>query len=136
MPIYKSNVYSVAKNVPIQKYIKLVEYLKKSMKEFPFKNNFTFIDSIEIDQMYHDVRYVGKYNQIYDKKQLEELKNKPLYVANYENLPKLNISDYNYTTMLESLITQTNSMISRNEKYLLDIVGSWTKGKIIILNKK
>jgi hypothetical protein len=38
--------------------------------------------------------------------------------------------------MMESLINEANKLLPRNSKYMYDICGSWTNGKVILLEKK
>jgi hypothetical protein len=142
MPIYtnklNSQKFKVVIKIDIQEFEKLLINFKKAKETFPYKNKYYFLKSIELDE-------AGKSLEFYNIKvtidylagtDLSKVEDKFPFISKFYNDPKLNINDYNYTLMMESLIKQANSLLPRNSKYIYDIIGSWTNGKVILLEKK
>ena len=142
MPIYtnklNSQKFKVVTKIDIQEFEKLLINFKKAKDTFPYKNKYYFLKSIELDE-------AGKSLEFYNIKvtidylagtDLSKVEDKFPFISKFYNDPKLNINDYNYIMMMESLIKQANSLLPRNSKYIYDIIGSWTNGKVILLVKK
>ena len=143
MPIYgdklTSTQYKVVKNISVQEFKKLLNTFKRAKSTFPYKDKFYFLKSIELDEAGKSVRWYNDkalIDVIFDTNYRENLKGKFPFISKFYNDPKLNINDYNYCVMMESLINEANKNLPRNSKYRYDICGSWTNGKVIILEKK
>ena len=139
MPIYGDkllrNQTKLTIKIDVKTFNKLVSIFKKAINTFSYRDNIEFLKTIELDEVARSVRYVGKINQIYDKEYIDKnTKNKIPFIAKYKNK---DIDDYHYIMYLESLIKKANTLIPVElNKYILDITGSWTDGKIIVLEKK
>lgn len=143
MPIYSKKLmcvqYKVVTKIELKEFKKLLDIFKKAKNTFPYNDKIFFLKSIELDE-------AGKSIEFYDAKvamsqltgvnYFKDIGNKFPYISKFYNDPKLNINDYNYTVMMESLINQANKLLPYRSKYLYDIVGSWTNGKVIIMEKK
>ena len=143
MPIYgdklTSTQYKVVKTIDVMTFKSLIKNFKKAKTTFPYKDKFLFLKSIELDEAGKSVRwYKDKafIDVIFDQNYRENLKGKFPFISKFYNDPKYNINDYNYCIMMESLIQEANKNLPRNSKYMFDICGSWTNGKVIILEKK
>lgn len=121
MPIYGYGTigapWSLAKDVLPKNYYKLRDIFKKARKTFQYHNSDLFIKNIEICSEYNG-NIIGTYDS-----------------------SKLGIEASQYQLMLESLVLEANRILgeSKNEKlakYKFDIVGNWTIGKIVIMEKK
>lgn len=142
MPIYtnklQSQQFKVVTKIEIKEFEKLLKVFIKAKETFPYKNKYYFLKSIELDE-------AGKSLEFYNIKatidyfvgtDLSKIDDKFPFISKFYNDPKLNINDYNYTLMMESLINKANELLPRNSKYKFDIIGSWTNGKVIIFEKK
>ena len=142
MPIYGNKLtqsqYKIVTKISFTDYKYLVETFKKSMNTFAYKYEKEFLSSIDIDEAYGKIRYVGtKYQNIYDNNLAETMKGKFPYIAKYVNGAKYRIDDYTYGLMMESLIKEACRYLDiKKSKYLIDITGSWTDGNVIIMEKK
>lgn len=143
MPIYgdklTSTQYKVVKKISVKEFRKLLDIFKKAKGSFPYKNKYYFLKSIELDEAGKSVK---DYNEkvlidiIFDINYRKNLKGKFPFIAKFYNDPKFTIDDYNYSIMMESLIKESNKLLPINSKYMYDICGSWTNGKVILLEKK
>jgi hypothetical protein len=142
MPIYTNKLtsqqYKVVTKIDIKTFKKLLDNFIKAKNTFPYKDKYYFLKSIELDE-------AGKSLKLYDVKviiddlvdtNLSKIDDKFPFISKFYNDPKLNITDYNYGMMMESLINHANSLLPSSSKYKYDIVGSWTNGKVIIMQKK
>lgn len=143
MPIYSKKLtsvqYKVVTKIDVKEFKKLLDIFKKAKTTFPYNNKIPFLKSIELDE-------AGKSLEFYDAKELlryvtgidlMDVDGKFPFISKFYNDPRLNITDYNYTLMMESLINEANNLLSNKySKYLYDIAGSWTNGKVILLEKK
>lgn len=143
MPIYgdklTSTQYKIVKKISTKDFKKLLDNFKNSKSSFPYKSKYYFLRTIELDE-------AGKSMQFYDDKMIrdvlfntgykESLKNMFPFIAKFYNDPKFSIDDHNYSIMVEALIKEANKNLPRNSKYMYDICGSWTNGRVIILEKK
>ena len=142
MPIYTNKLtsqqFKVVTKIDIKDFEKLLNTFKKAKETFPYKNKYYFLKSIELDE-------AGKSLEFYTLKatidylagtDLSKIEDKFPYISKFYNDPRLNINEYNYIMMMESLINEANSLLKKNSKYKFDIVGSWTNGKVILLEKK
>lgn len=142
MPIYTNKLtsrqYKVVTKIDIKSFEKLLKTFIKAKDSFPYKDKYLFLRTIKLDE-------AGKSLQFYDIKvviddlvdtDFSKIENKFPYISKFYNDPKLHINDYNYGLMMESLINHANSLLPTNSKYKYDIAGSWTNGKVIILQKK
>lgn len=141
MPIYDKKLqsvqYKVVTKIGIREFKRMLDIFKKAKNTFPYKDKYSFLKSIELDE-------AGKSLEFYDAKvliaqisgvNLIDTNNFP-YISKFYNDPKLNITDYNYGLMMESLIDEANKLTPNKCKYIYDIVGSWTNGKVILMEKK
>lgn len=144
MPIYtdklQSQQFKVVTKIGVKDFEKLLNIFKKAKETFPYKNKYYFLSSIELDE-------AGKSLEFYELKftidylagtNYADIKDKFPFISKFYNDPKLNINDYNYILMMESLIAKSNELLRRSKykNYKFDIVGSWTNGKVIILEEK
>ena len=143
MPIYgdklTSTQYKVVKTIDALTFRKLLKNFKKAKTTFPYKDKFIFLKSIELDEAGKSVKYYNDkafIDVIFDQNYRKNLKGKFPFISKFYNDPRLNINDYNYCVMMESLIKEANKLLPRNSKYMYDICGSWTNGKVILLEKK
>lgn len=143
MPIYgdklTSTQYKVVKTIDVMTFKSLIKNFKKAKTTFPYKDKFLFLKSIELDEAGKSVRwYKDKafIDVMFDQNYRENLKGKFPFISKFYNDPRLNINDYNYCVMMESLINEANKLLPRTSKYMYDICGSWTNGKVILLEKK
>ena len=143
MPIYgdklTSTQYKVVKNISAQEFRKLLKTFKQSKATFPYKDKYYFLRTIELDEAGKSVKFYNDkalIDVIFDTGYRENLKGQFPFISKFYNDPKYNINDYNYCVMMESLIHEANKNLPRNSKYMFDICGSWTNGKVIILEKK
>lgn len=142
MPIYSdklnSQKFKVVTKIEIREFEKLLNTFKKAKESFPYKNKYYFLKSIELDEAGKSLEFYGIKSTIdyFLGTDLSKVEDKFPYISKFYNDPKLNINDYNYIMMMESLINYSNSILPKNSKYKFDIVGSWTNGKVIILEKK
>lgn len=117
MPIYtdKLNPWKVAQKLTYKDLIKFQGILEKAKKEFFYKDDYTFCKSIQTNYKLDAV-----------------------YVASYD-YSKTGITLESYIIRLQYLINEANRQLSRITKYnnyKFDIIGSWTIGKIIMMEKK
>lgn len=117
MPIYGYGVtkapWIFCKTLTVKKLIKFINIFKSVETEF--KLDPVFLKSIT-------------YNS--------ELKGP--FIASYD-LSKTNINAYIYQTNIEKLVSNANKILSKNrsyDNYKFDIMGTWTIGKIIVMEKK
>jgi len=142
MPIYSdklnSQKFKVVTKIEIREFEKLLNTFKKAKESFPYKNKYYFLKSIELDEAGKSLEFYGIKSTIdyFLGTDLSKVEDKFPYISKFYNDPKFNINDYNYIMMMESLINYSNSTLPKNSKYKFDIVGSWTNGKVIILEKK
>jgi len=146
MPIYSdklmSSQYKVVKKISVMEFRNILNEFKKAKTVFPYKDKVFFLKTIELDdagKSIKDYEIKSYIDSLFDTKYREGLKGKFPFIAKFENHPKYHINDYNYSVMLKSLINHTNDLLDRKpnlRKYRLDICGSWTNGKVIILIKK
>ena len=141
MPIYDKKLQSVqfkvVTKIGVKEFKKMLDIFKKAKNTFPYKDKYIFLKSIELDE-------AGKSLEFYDAKvfitqisgvNLINTDNFP-FISKFYNDPKLNINDYNYGLMMESLIAEANKLTPNRCKYIYDIVGSWTNGKVVLMEKK
>ena len=84
------------------------------------------------------VRIDNNLNQVFINSVIAEANESDLSVATYD-YSKTNMDVYTYQSNLEQLINEANKKISKNKKYdnyKFDIMGNWTIGKVIIMQKK
>jgi len=142
MPIYTNKLtsqqYKIVTKIDIKTFKKLLDNFIKAKNTFPYKDKYYFLKSIELDE-------AGKSLEFYNIKviiddlantNLSKIDDKFPFISKFYNDPKLHITDYNYGMMMESLINHANSLLPSSSKYKYDIVGSWTNGKVIIMQKK
>ena len=143
MPIYtdklQSQQFKVVTKISVKEFEKLLKIFIKAKETFLYKNKYYFLKTIELDE-------AGKSLEFYNLKVtidylagtdvLSKLSDKFPFICKFYNDPRYNINDYNYTLMMRSLIDQANMLLPRSSKYKFDSVGSWTNGKVIILEKK
>ena len=142
MPIYTNKLtsqqYKIVTKIDIKTFKKLLDNFIKAKNTFPYKDKYYFLKSIELDE-------AGKSLEFYNIKviiddlantNLSKMDDKFPFISKFYNDPKLHITDYNYGMMMESLINHANSLLPSSSKYKYDIVGSWTNGKVIIMQKK
>lgn len=118
MPIYGFGTitapWSLAKAVKPKDYYKLRDIFKRAKKTFEYSNAELFIRNIKTCSEYN--------NNI---------------IASYDS-SKLGIDIAQYQIMLEKLVGYANKLLGeskRFEKYKFDIMGNWTVGNIIIMEK-
>lgn len=143
MPIYgdklTSTQYKLVKKISVNDFKSLLKTFKKSKSTFPYKNNYYFLKTIELDEAGKSVRYYSDkalIDVIFDQNYRENLKKKFPYISKFYNDPKYAIDDCNYMIMMESLIKESNRNLPKSSKYMFDICGNWTNGKVIIMEKK
>ena len=143
MPIYgdklTSTQYKIVKKIPVLEFKSLLKTFKKSKSSFPYKDKYYFLKTIELDEAGKSVKFYkdkAAIDILFDVGYRENLKGKFPYIAKFYNDPKFIIDDYDYCVMMESLIKEANKNLPRNSKYMYDICGSWTNGRVIILEKK
>lgn len=146
MPIYGNDLmsvqYKVVKKISVKEFKKLLKIFKEAKNCFPYKSNAIFLSTIELDE-------AGKSLNFYDQKvalgmlmgtkYTDQLKHIFPFISKFYNDPKKSIDDFAYSTMMESLIKTANKKIpltGKYSKYMFDICGSWTNGKVILLEKK
>ena len=143
MPIYGDKLtsaqFKLVKKISINDFKKLLKVFKEAKSTFPYKNKFYFLKTIELDEAGKSVQYYDEkviIDIIFDTNYRKNLKGKFPFIAKFYNDPKYAIDDFNYSSMLESLIKEANRNLPKTSKYMFDICGSWTNGKVIILEKK
>ena len=115
MPFYDTNYidsWKICKSVTIKKYFKLIDIFRKILY---LSNNKAFEESIHLNGNI-DECFVGVFD-----------------------CSKSRITPEQYIFLMDDLIYRANVELSKNRKfdnYKFDIYGSWTIGKIIILEKK
>ena len=142
MPIYNNKLisqqYKIVTKISITDFEKLLNTFKKAKESFPYKNKYYFLKTIELDE-------AGKSLEFYNIKvtidslagtNYSNIQDKFPFISKFYNDPRFKIDNYNYGLMMESLINQANSLLSKSSKYKYDIIGSWTNGKVILLEKK
>jgi hypothetical protein len=142
MPIYDkkfmSAQYKVVTKIEVKEFKKLLDIFKKAKNTFPYRNKLVFLKSIKLDE-------AGKSLEYYDTKvaiayltgvNLINAGDKFPFISKFYNDPSLCINDYNYAVMMQSLIQEANKLLPYKSKYLYDIAGSWTNGRVIIMEKK
>lgn len=119
MPIYGFGTitapWSLAKTIKPKDFYKLRDTLKKAKKSFQYSNSELFVKNIKTFSEYN--------NNV---------------IAEYDS-SKLGIETAQYQIMLEKLIDEANRLLGENtklDKYKLDIMGNWTIGKVIVMEKK
>ena len=143
MPIYGDKLirsqYEVVKTISVTEFRSLRSIWRSALNTFPYKDKISFLKTIqrsEADKAVSWYKYKAKIDILFDQNYRNNLKGKFPYMAQYYNDPKQCIDDYNYIVMMESLIKQANKLLPKTSKYLFDIYGSWTNGKVILMKKK
>lgn len=143
MPIYgdklTSTQYKLVKEISVNDFRSLKSTYKKAINSFPYKDKYNFIKTIKYSDATKSVSYYkikAKVDNVFDQNYRANLQAKAPYIADFYNDPRMAIDDYTYGMMMESLIKYCNQILPKSSKYLFDIGGSWTNGKIIILQKK
>ena len=143
MPIYgdklTSTQFKIVKQISVSEFRSLLKTFKKAKSSFPYKDKYYFLKTIELDEAGKSVKMYSKkalVDVIFDGNYRKNLKGKFPFIAKFYNDPKYAIDDFNYSSMLESLIKEANRNLPKTSKYMFDICGSWTNGKVIILEKK
>ena len=143
MPIYDKKLmsvqYKIVTQIGIKDFKKMLDIFKKAKNTFPYANNKNFLKSIELDEAGKSLENFDakiKIGKIAGVNYFEDIGEKFPFISKFYNNPKLSIDDYNYAVMMESLINHSNKLIPSNYKYFFDIGGSWTNGKVILLEKK
>lgn len=114
MPIYNPNynTWKVCKSIKIKMFFNLVNKFRETLH---LSENKAFKESVHLNGDINEC-YIGIFD--YSKSGIT--------VAQYQNL-------------MEDLIYRANVELAKKKKfdnYKFDIYGSWTSGKIIILDKK
>ena len=143
MPIYgdklTSTQYKVVQTISALEFRSLIKNFKRSKNTFPYRDSYYFLKTIELDEAGKSVRWYSKkakVDVIFDQNYRNNLKKKFPFISKFYNDPRYCIDDYNYYVMMESLIKEANRNLPKSSKYMYDICGSWTNGKVIILEKK
>lgn len=118
MPIYGFGTigapWKIAEKVLPKNYYKLRDIFKKAKKSFEYSNADIFIKNIQVYSDYNNCT-----------------------IATYDS-SKLGIEVSQYQIMLEKLINEANNILnnySNFKNYKFDIIGNWTIGKVIIMEK-
>lgn len=119
MPIYGYGTngapWSLAKSIKPVDYYKLRNIFKKAKRSFQYSKSEMFVNNIKTFSEYN--------NNV---------------IAEYDS-SKLGIEVAQYQYMLEKLIDEANRLLGESSKcpsYKFDIMGNWTIGKVIIMEKK
>ena len=118
MPIYASGLisapWSVCKEIKRDKFIKMRKVFIQARHAFKYYNDTVFLSSIESNN------------------KMEEC-----FIASYD-YSKTGMSLEVYYTRMEELIAECNRTLIKKKvtNYKFDIVGSWSIGKIVLMEKK
>ena len=120
MPIYgdklTSTQYKVVRKISVKDFRDLLDTFKDAKGSFPYKNKYYFLRSIELDEAGKSVKdYDEKViiDIIFDLNYRKNLKGKFPFIAKFYNDPRLNIDEYNYSVMMESLIHEANKILPK-----------------------
>lgn len=119
MPIYNSPLakapWVVVKKMEKKRLKKYIDVFKDSMKSFPGRRDFTFLSSIDVNASLTKC-----------------------YIAEYD-IHKTAHAVGDYQNKLESLVREANNQLNKHSKLKdikFDIIGNWTYGKVILIEKK
>lgn len=140
MSIYSNDLlasqYKVATKISILDFEKMTKIFNTAKNDFPYKNKYYFLKTIDQSDAAKSIKDINIKVLTKGVEYINELKTKAPYIALFYNDPKYSIPDALYINMMESLIFHSNKLLDGKSKYKFDIVGSWTNGKIILLEKK
>ena len=140
MPIYNNSLlstqYKITTKISVSEFKKLLKIFDKAKSEFPYNKKYYFLKTIDQSNAAKSLNNYEDKVIFKGQKYLNDLKSIFPFIAEYYNDPKFAIPDSIYILMMESLIFHANKLLTTSSKYKFDIGGSWTNGKVILMEKK